>query len=61
MDDPYGEYASFPTGGQIVGNEVFDFRRPKGVEIENAVDGELNDIRVVQRKPLKFEILISKL
>lgn len=44
VNDPHLENALLATGFEVISDEILHFFRPEGMEVEHAVDGELDGI-----------------
>ena len=49
MNDPHLEDAAFPARRQVVGHQVFDLARFERVQVQHAVNGQLDGL--VHRSP----------
>ena len=47
MDDPHREDAPVPAEGQVLWNQFLDLARTEGVQVEDPVNGEVDNSIVV--------------
>jgi len=51
MDYAYLDYVPVPAFGQVIGDEVLHFAGIEGMQVEDAVNGELDHILIIDVQP----------